>query len=177
MVIGLYVHSKTNRHSAEAAPGWLHPLTCDHGVGGRMQHRACTWVCRGACWPLSSAYQLTHCATLIEIAADLQTMSTLSTASVFQVMHMLLKYFITHLHFKHYVLFASSGGLSVYLFHFLMSKACLTVELVPQYKVVHVFRQNHHQQADLSEITMQCWNTTADDERGINTMQGMASAH
>lgn len=109
MVIGLYVHSKTNRHSAEAAPGWLHPLTCDHGVGGRTQRSACTWVCRGACWPLSSAYQLTHCATLIEIAAELQTMSTLSTASVFQVMHMFLKHCITHLHLKH-LAFKSSGG-------------------------------------------------------------------
>lgn len=52
MVIGLYLHSKTNRHSAEAAPHWLHPLTCDHGVGGRMQHSTCTWVCYGACWPV-----------------------------------------------------------------------------------------------------------------------------
>lgn len=52
MVIGLYLHSKTNRHSAEAAPHWRHPLTCDHGVGGRMQCSTCTWVCCGACWPV-----------------------------------------------------------------------------------------------------------------------------
>lgn len=52
MVICLYLHSKTNRHSAEAAPHWLHPLTCDHSVGCRMQHSTCTWVCYAACWPV-----------------------------------------------------------------------------------------------------------------------------
>lgn len=36
MVIGLYLHSKTNTHSAEVAPCWLHPLPCVHSVGGRI---------------------------------------------------------------------------------------------------------------------------------------------
>lgn len=145
MVIGLYLHSKTNRHSAEAAPGWLHPLNCDHGVGGTTQCNACTWVCRGACWPLSSAYQLTHSATLIEIAAELPTVSTLSTASVFQVMHMFLMHCITRLHLKHDVAFTSSGGQCQFIHTpFPQAKSLFDCQTGnTQCKVVHICWENH----------------------------------